>query len=107
MWSQLIFFMSYSDPFNPASGGFLGAHPLMSNCSSLPFGTQGRSQRLESCLQEMENKKASGACEPRKGLLDFRIKYSENQKLVFDLAIRKKITAPGIVSVERWGQKAD
>ena len=47
------------------------------------------------------------ACEPHRDLLDFRIKYSENQKLVFDLAIWKKITAPDMVSVERWGQKAE
>ena len=39
-----------------ASGGFLAAPPLMSNCSNLPFGAQGRSQRLESSLQETGKK---------------------------------------------------
>lgn len=40
-----------------ASGGFLAAqHPLpspTSNCSNLPFGTQGRSQRLKSVPKEI------------------------------------------------------
>ena len=49
--------MSLSGPFNFASGGFLAAPPLISNCSTLPFGTQGRSWRLESCLQEMGDQK--------------------------------------------------
>ena len=40
-----------------ASGGFLAVSPLMSNCLNLPFGTQGRSQRLESPLQETGKKK--------------------------------------------------
>ena len=48
--------MSFSGPFNLASGGFLAAPPLICN---LPFGTQGRSWRLESCLQEMEDKNSS------------------------------------------------
>ena len=53
----LLISMSFSGPFNLASGGFLGAPPLISNCSNMPFGTQGRSWRLETCLQEMGGKK--------------------------------------------------
>ena len=30
-------------PFNLTSGGFLAAPPLISNCSNMPFGAQGRS----------------------------------------------------------------
>ena len=37
-----IFLISFSDSFNPTSGGFLAALPLISNCLNLPFGTQGR-----------------------------------------------------------------
>ena len=33
---------SISGPVNMASGGFLTASPLVSNCLNLPFGTQGR-----------------------------------------------------------------
>ena len=51
--------MSFPGPFNLASGGLSAASPLITNCSNLPFGTQGRSWRLESCLQEMGDKKAS------------------------------------------------
>ena len=53
----LLILRSFSGPFNLASGGLLAAPPLISNCSNLPFGTQGRSRRLESCLQEMRDKK--------------------------------------------------
>ena len=35
-----IFLISFSDSFNPTSGGFLAALPLISNCLNLPFGTQ-------------------------------------------------------------------
>ena len=49
---HLLILMSFSGPFNLASGGFLATPPLIANCSHLPFGTQGRSWRLESCLQE-------------------------------------------------------
>ena len=51
--------MGSSGPFDLAAGGFVAAPPLISNCSNLPFGTQGRSWRLESCLQETGDKKAS------------------------------------------------
>ena len=44
---------------NLVSSCFLAVPPLISNCSSPPFGTQGRSWRLESFLQEMGDKKAS------------------------------------------------
>ena len=42
-----------------ASGAFLAAPLLISNCFNLPFGTQGRSRRLESCLQAIGDRKAS------------------------------------------------
>ena len=38
---------------------FWAAPSLISNCSNLPYGTQGRSQKLESCLQETGDRKAS------------------------------------------------
>ena len=59
--SQVVSFLilvSFSGPFNLASGGFLGASSLISNCSHLPFGTQGRSWRLGSHLKEMRGQKA-------------------------------------------------
>ena len=55
----LLILMSFSGPFNLASDGFLAAPLLISYCLNLPFGTQGRSWRLESCLQEMGDKRAS------------------------------------------------
>ena len=55
----LLILMSFSGPFNLASGGFLAASPLISNCLNLPFGTQGRSWRLEYCLQETGDREAS------------------------------------------------
>ena len=39
----LLILMSFSGPFNLASGAFLAASPLISNCSIPPFGTQERS----------------------------------------------------------------
>ena len=60
----LLILRSFSSPFNLASGGFVAAPPLISNCSNLPFGTQGRPWRLESCLQEMGDKKASVSGSP-------------------------------------------
>ena len=48
---SLLILMSFSGPFNLASGGFLAAPPLTINCLNLPSGTQRRSWRLESCLQ--------------------------------------------------------
>ena len=56
---QATVLMSFFDPFNLALSGFLAASPFISNCSNLPFGTQGRSWRLESCLQELGERKAS------------------------------------------------
>ena len=53
----LLILRRVSGPFNLASGGFLAAPPLISNCSHQPFGTQRRSWRLESCLQELGDKK--------------------------------------------------
>ena len=64
---------SFSGPFNLASGGFLAAPPLISNCSHLPFGTQGRSWRLESCLQETGDKKGLCAQEPHRATLGFKL----------------------------------
>ena len=68
--------MSFSGPLNLASGGFLTAPPLLSNCSNPPFGTQGRSWRLESCLQEPGpgERWQKGLCarEPHRTLLVFR-----------------------------------
>ena len=67
----LLILMSFSGPFNLASGGFLTAPPLINNSSNLPFGTQGRSWRLESCLQETGDKKGICAQEPHRVLLGF------------------------------------
>ena len=50
---------------NLALGGFLAAPPLISNSWNPPFGIQGRSWRLESCLQETgDEKKGFYAQEP-------------------------------------------
>ena len=57
--------------------------PLISNCSKLPFVTQGRSWRLESCLPETGNKKASGQ---QKGL---RAQESHRASLGFSLSTRE------------------
>ena len=56
-WLGLLILMSFSGPFNLASGGFLAAPSLISNCLNPPFGTQHRSWRLESCLQEIGDQK--------------------------------------------------
>ena len=47
---NLLILRSFSSPFNLASGGFLATPLLISNCSNLSFGTQGRPWRLEPCL---------------------------------------------------------
>ena len=47
---RLLTMMSLSGPFKLASGGFMAAPPLISNCLNLLFGTQVRSWRLESYL---------------------------------------------------------
>ena len=76
--SSLIL-MSFSGPFNLASGGFLAAPPLISNCSNLPSGTQGRSKRLESCRQEMGDKNKRPSLHtwvPHKALLSFRVRVT-------------------------------
>ena len=57
----------------PASGGFLAAPPLISNCLNLPFGTQERSRRLDSVSYKQENRGQKGLCaqEPHRILLGF------------------------------------
>ena len=57
--------MSSSGPFHLASGDFLA----VPNSLNLPFESQGRSWRLESCLQEMGDRKA---WEPHRALLGIR-----------------------------------
>ena len=52
-----LIFISFSGPLNLALGGFLAAPPLISNSWNPPFGIQGRSWRLESCLQETRDKR--------------------------------------------------
>ena len=51
----LLILRSFSGPFHLASSGFLAAPPWISSCCNLPFGTQGRSWRL----QETGDQKAS------------------------------------------------
>ena len=53
-WSGLLIMMSYSGPFNLVSGSFKAATSLISNCMKLLFETQGRSWKLQSCIQEMK-----------------------------------------------------
>ena len=48
--------MSFSGPFNLATGGLSPAFPLISNGFNLSFGMQERSHKLDSCLQEMGTK---------------------------------------------------
>ena len=48
----------------------MAAPPLISNCWNLPFGTQGRSWRLEPCLQE-PGQKGLCAWEPHRASLGF------------------------------------
>ena len=67
----LLILMSFSGPCNLALGGFLAALPLISNCLNLPFGTQARSWRLESCLRETGDKKASVPGSPTGSPLGF------------------------------------
>ena len=69
----LLILMTFSGPFNLASGDFLAAPPLISYCSHLPFGTQERSWRLESWVQEMGDKKASM---PRSPTVSFSVSES-------------------------------
>ena len=59
----LLVFRS-AGPFNIVSHGFLAASPLISNCPNLPFGTQRRQWKLESCLQQMGHKKTSVSRSP-------------------------------------------
>lgn len=42
----LLILMRFSGPPNLASGGFLAASPLISNCANLPFGTKRRWWKL-------------------------------------------------------------
>ena len=51
-WPGLLILMSFSGLFNLASGEFLAAPPMISNCWNPAFGTRGRSGKLESCLKE-------------------------------------------------------
>ena len=51
---KVLILMSFSDPFNLASGGLLAAPPLISNSSNLPFEIQQRSWRLDSVLYKQE-----------------------------------------------------
>ena len=74
---SLLILMSFSGPFNLASGGFLSAPPLTSNFSNLPFGTQGRSWRLEPCLQETGDKKASMPRSPTGSFLVLDLRQSK------------------------------
>ena len=47
------------------------ASPLIGNCLNLLFGTQGWSWRLDSCLQEMGDKKGLRSREPHRVPFDF------------------------------------
>ena len=58
----LLILMSFSGPLNLASDGFLAAPPLISSCWNMPFGTKGRSQRWEYCLQDTEDKRKRPPC---------------------------------------------
>ena len=63
-------------------------HPLsslISNCSSLPFGTQGRSWRLESIpyKQEMGDIKPSMPRSPHSVLLGFSTVGEKNKRICF------------------------
>ena len=81
----VLILMSFSGSFNLNSGRFLAAPPLSlhplpsptSNCSNLPFGTQGRSWSLESVpyKQEMGDRKASM---PRSLTGSFSISHGED-----------------------------
>lgn len=51
---RVLILMSFSDPFNLASGGLLSAPPLISSSSNLPFEIQQRSWRLDSVLYKQE-----------------------------------------------------
>ena len=64
-WSGLLILMRLSCPFNLDSGGFLVASTLISNCLNLLFGTQRRLWKVESCLHEMGDKKASVPGSPK------------------------------------------
>ena len=78
----LLILMSFSAPFNLASGGFLATPPLISNRSNLPFGTQGRSWRLESCLQETGDKKKKASV-PRTPTRPHSVSNPENRTYTF------------------------
>jgi len=67
--------MSLSDPFNLASSGFLAAPLLITNCSALR--NSEKVWRLESCLQEMEDKKGLHAQEPHRTMLGSALQSSQ------------------------------
>ena len=89
---HLLILMSFSGPFHLASGGFLAAPPLISNCSNLPFGTQGRSWRLESCLQEMGDKKASMPGSPTGPPLGFKVSPADTGNANLHLSLEPPFT---------------
>ena len=70
-WPGLLILMSFSGLFNLASGEFLAAPPMISNCWNPAFGTQGRLGKLESCLKE-RGEKGLSAWEIHRALHAFR-----------------------------------
>ena len=58
--------MTFSGPSKLASDVSLTLPALISNSWNLPFGTQGRSWRLGSCLEETGGKRASWPGAPKK-----------------------------------------
>ena len=71
--SPLLILMSFSSPFNLASGGFLAADPLISNCWNPPFGIQERSRRLESCPEDRGEEKGLCAWVSHRALLSINL----------------------------------
>ena len=71
--SPLLILLSFSSPFNLASGGFLVAASLISNCWNPPFGIQARSRRLESCLEDKGEEKGLRAWESHRALLTINL----------------------------------
>ena len=76
--SRVIFLMSFSD-FSPLdSGDSLAVPPLISNCLNLPFGTQGRSWRLESAPYKQG---AGNRGEPRSPRVLLSLKRRHSRKI--------------------------
>ena len=61
----LLLLRSFCGPFSLASGGFLAAPRLISNCSNLPFGTQGRSKGSSLAYKKWETKRPPCPGAPR------------------------------------------